>query len=263
MSEIAKQRQLFAQVRRWADDLRQSGAIGDERIRAIEDRIKAETDETVLDALKVELRREYEDNGDTAAVDALDRELMPEIEYWYRALTRTNRSDYRKNIEPIEARIRANPDAPEVDRLYGYLADQYGLTGDYARAETIYLQLAERHPDDPLPLKSVAFNRYALQGRPEAAMEMIERALEVAYRTGEFRRLTLGYKARIALDLKRYDIVESVLKEIMQLKMDPDIPDIGRERDFFDRLPPGSIDAEVARQYNEFCLAVGRGPSNE
>ena len=74
------------------------------------------------------------------------------------------------------------------------------------------------------------------------------------------REYTLGAKARIALDLKRYDIVESVLKEIMQLKMDPDIPDIGRERNFFDRLPPGSIDAEVARQYNEFCLAVGRGP---
>jgi hypothetical protein len=42
----------------------------------------------------------------------------------------------------------------------------------------------------------------------------------------------------------------------MQLKMYPDIRDIGR--DFFDRLPPDSIDAEAARQYNEFCLAVGK-----
>ena len=37
-------------------------------------------------------------------------------------------------------------------------------------------------------------------------------------------------------------------------------PDIGRERDFFDRLPPDSIDPEVARQYNEYCLAVGLQP---
>ena len=91
-------------------------------------------------------------------------------------------------------------------------------------------------------------------------MPIIERALEIAYRTGTLRRYTLGQKARIALDLKRYDIVEDVLKEIMQLKNDPEIPDIGRERDFFDRLPPDSIDPEVARQYNEYCLAVGLQP---
>ena len=77
-------------------------------------------------------------------------------------------------------------------------------------------------------------------------MEVIDRALEVARRTGTLRRYTLGNKARIALDLKRYDIVEDVLKEIMELKIDPELPDIGRERDFFDRLPPNSIDPDVS-----------------
>jgi tetratricopeptide (TPR) repeat protein len=260
MSKIAKMFQLREEIRRWADGLRQSDATADERIRTIEDRIKSETDETALYGLKFELKWEYEDKGDDVAVDAIDRELLSEEEYWYQKLTRANRTDYQKNIEAIEDRIRAKPDAPETDRLYSYLADNYSLTGDHDTAVAIYLQLAERHPDDPLHLGSAAFTKGSLQGQHEAAMALIDRALEAAHRTGEFRRFTLGKKVRIALDLKRYDIVESVLKEIMQLKMDPDIPDIGRERDFFDRLPPDSIDPDVARQYNEFCLAVGRVP---
>ena len=143
---------------------------------------------------------------------------------------------------------------------YTYLSHQYSHHGEYAAAEAIDRQLADRHPDDPSPLNSVATNKHSLQDQPEEAMEVIDRALEVARRTGTLRRYTLGNKARIALDLKRYDIVENVLKEIMALNIDPALPDIGRERDFFDRLPPDSIDPDVARQYNEYCLAVGRLP---
>jgi tetratricopeptide (TPR) repeat protein len=257
MSKIANECQLRAQIRSWADDLRQSGATGDERIRAIEDRIKAEMDETALYGLKVELRREYKDKGDDAAVDALDRELMPEVDYWFRQLMRTNRTDFQRSIEVAENRIRSNPDAPEVDELYRCLADLYSLHGDDAASERIYLQLADKHPDDPLPLNTAAYRKSVNRGQSEAALELINRALEVAYRTGELRRFTLGNKARIALELRRYDVVESVLEEIMRLKIDPEVGDIGRERDFFDRLPPDSIDPDVARQYEQYCLAVG------
>jgi tetratricopeptide (TPR) repeat protein len=257
MSEHAKERELRARIVRWVEDIEESDATADERIRIIEDRIRIETEEIPLEILKLALAHEYEAKGDEPAGDALYREVLPEIEYWYRKLIRANRTDYGKNVGAIKDRIHSKPDAPEVDELYGYLAHNHSLTGDDAAAEAIYLQLAERHPDNPLHLNSAAFTKGAVQGQHEAAMELINRALEVAHRTGELRRYTLGNKARIALDLKRYDIVESVLKEIMQLKMDFDIPDIGRERDFFDRLPPDSIDPDVARQYEQYCLAVG------
>jgi len=64
----------------------------------------------------------------------------------------------------------------------------------------------------------------------------------------------------VPFDYPTMATVEGVLKEIMQLKNDPEVRDIGRERDFFDRLPPDSIDPDVARQYNEYCLAVGLRP---
>jgi tetratricopeptide (TPR) repeat protein len=261
MNETAKQRrEVRYRINRWVDDLRLSDATGDERIRAMEDRLKVEADETAVKVVKISLAIEHTEQGNEEAADALYREVLPEVDDWYRKLTRTNRMAFDKNIKAIEERIRANPDAPEVDELYRSLSHQYSFHGDFAAAEAISLQLADRHPDDPLPLNGVATNKIRYLNQPEEALEVINRALEVAHRTGELRRYTLGNKARIALDLKRYDIVDDVLKEIMELKIDPELPDIGRERDFFDRLPPDSIDPDVARRYNEYCLAVGLKP---
>jgi tetratricopeptide (TPR) repeat protein len=261
MSRIAHQFKLDAELSRWRDELRLSDATDDDVIRAIKDRIEVETDQDVIHLLKYALADEFDGLGDESASDALHRELLPEVVDWYRKLRRTNRTAFDKNIKAIEDRIRANPEADEVDDLYRYLAGEYSAAGDYTAAEAIERRLADKNPDDPLPLNTLAFNKCSLQKQPEEAMQLVNRALEVAHRTGEFRRYTLGNKARIALDLKRYDIVEGALKEIMQLKVDLDVtPDIGRERDFFDRLPPDSIDPEVARQYNEYCLAVGLQP---
>jgi hypothetical protein len=43
-----------------------------------------------------------------------------------------------------------------------------------------------------------------------------------------------------------------VLDEIMSLQMIAGVPDVGRERDFVDRAPPGLIEEDVLRRYNEF-----------
>jgi hypothetical protein len=93
-------------------------------------------------------------------------------------------------------------------------------------------------------------------------MSIIDRAIEAAYRSGLFRRQALGVKARIALQLERHDVVEGVLRDILLLKFTRKNVDVGRERDILDRLPPGSIDGEVARQYDEFCRAKKTPPSD-
>lgn len=246
---------MHSEISRWLDDLRRSVA-NDEIVHAINGRVEIETDPNALKMLKYALAQEHIEQGNEAAADVLYREVLPEVEYWYRKLYRANRSAHGKTIKAIEDRIRAKPDAPEVDHLHRMLAGEYSAYGDFAAAEAIQRRLAEKYPDDPLPLNTVATNKCSFQDQPEEAMELISRALDIAHRTGEHRRYTLGNKARIALALKRYDVVEGVLREIMQLKIDPEVPDIGRERDFFDRLPPGSIDPDVARQYDEYCLAA-------
>ncbi len=87
---------------------------------------------------------------------------------------------------------------------------------------------------------------------PEEALRCIDRALERAYRTESFRRESLGVKARILLQLGRGEQLTPVLEEIMSLKIIKGDPDIGRERDFVDRAPPGLLPQDVVDRYNQF-----------
>ena len=68
-----------------------------------------------------------------------------------------------------------------------------------------------------------------------------------------FRKETHGVKSQILLQLGRGEQLSDVLEEIMPLQIRrKDIPDIGRERDFVDRAPPGLIRKDVLNRYNEF-----------
>jgi hypothetical protein len=80
----------------------------------------------------------------------------------------------------------------------------------------------------------------------------------VAMRAGVFRRHALATKARIALALNAHAVVEDVLRRIMALTFTRGNIDIGVERDILDRLPPDSIDPQVARAYDDYCRARGK-----
>lgn len=112
--------------------------------------------------------------------------------------------------------------------------------------------MLQRYPDDVRPAISKANIYLHSFEEPEEALKWIDVALERAYRTGLWRREALGDKARILLKLGRGDELSDVLEEIMSLQIGKDVPDIGRERDFVDRAPPGLIRKNVLDRYNEF-----------
>jgi hypothetical protein len=132
-------------------------------------------------------------------------------------------------------------------------------------AEAVHRVDADANPDEARPLISLATQKLYDENLPEDAMRIIDRAVAAATRSGLFRREALGVKARIALELGDYRAAEDVLRQIMGLAMTRGHIDIGAERDFFDRLPAGSIDPEVARAYHDYCRARGRrrGASSE
>jgi len=112
--------------------------------------------------------------------------------------------------------------------------------------------MMQQYPDDVRPAISKAtYYLYSLED-PEEALTSINLALERAYRTRYFRREALGNKARILLELGRGEELSDILEEIMSLQIVKGIPDIGRERDFVDRAPPGFIRKSVLDRYNEF-----------
>ena len=112
--------------------------------------------------------------------------------------------------------------------------------------------MLEEFPDNvQLLMKRANYDLYVFDD-PKEALKSIDVALERAYRSGSFRREALGYKARILLKLGRGDELSDVLEEIMSLQIVKGMLDIGRERDFVDRAPPGFIRKNVLDRYNEF-----------
>src|SRR5262245_6733335 len=249
---------LINEITDWHEELRRTRS-GGEIIQAIEERMETETDPATFWCLNGLLGEEHKTQGnDITAQEIWQRDPRYAIGQWHIDLVRANRDC--KITPMIEKRMEEESDPLLIEELRSLLAIEHQREGNYAAAEAIYLQEFEEDRDDPMPLISLAGQKLYAEQQPEQAMLFIDRAIPVAFRTGVFRRHALATKARIALDLKRYDIVEGILKEILQLTFTRKNLDVGRERDILDRLPPGSIDADVARQYDEYCRAKGKLP---
>jgi tetratricopeptide (TPR) repeat protein len=138
---------------------------------------------------------------------------------------------------------------------YDWVSNLEGLLREaerYSEAVQLLDEMIEQYPDNVRPLISKAMLYLYYLEDPEEALKWIDVALERAYRTGFFRREALGNKARILLELGRGEQLTQVLEEIMSMEMIKDIPDVGRERDFVDRAPPGMISDDVLARYNQF-----------
>jgi len=252
-------RESFEEICDWRDELHRSRA-GMDLIDVIKARLKGESDGERQHLLRFILAQEYDAQGDRAAAKAVFHEDPTyQVHEWHRAMRETH--DSLAIIEEVEERIRRESDRMKLKALNFVLGWEYSEIGDHAAYEAISLRMADADPDNPMWLISLAAHKQYAEQQPEAAMPIIDRAIDVAFSSGTFRRHALAVKARIALELKQYPIVEDMLRQILQLKFGRGNADIGVERDILDRLPPGSIDAEVARQYDEFCRAHGKLPA--
>jgi tetratricopeptide (TPR) repeat protein len=156
-----------------------------------------------------------------------------------------------KAIAKVSARMRKGDDE---DQYHLALNLERLLVRAGRRDEALSLMNAmiERYPDDVRVPISKATHYLYFQNDPEEALRWINLALKRAHRTGLFRREVLGNKARILLQLGQGEALSQVLEEIMALQITKGVPDIGRERDFVDRAPPGLIAEDVLARYNEF-----------
>jgi hypothetical protein len=226
-------------------------------MHAIETRIQQELDTTRLRILNFFLADEHAAQGHYAAAEAIrDKDPVREIHRWCDELRQEHGE---ADVIPfLEQRIRRESHPMKLRALRSFLADEYSDRGDYASATAVRLDAFNDDPSEPMPLISLAGQKFYEENQPGEAMRIIADAVEVALRSGTYRRLALGHQARIAQRLHDYRVVEDVLKQLLALKFTRGNVDIGVERDFFDALPPGSIDPDVARRYDEFCRARGK-----
>jgi Protein of unknown function len=248
----------FNEIDRWCEELRRT-QVGADVVRALEERIETESDPERLQILNWFLAGEYEAQGNQAAVEAIHRrDPTAEIHRWHQEW---QQSQADTDIIPVlEDRIWRETHPSRLHTLRYFLADAHRDRGNYAASEAVFLADFETDPARPMPLIFLAGQKLYYEEQPEAAMPVIDRAIEVALRSGTFRRHALSVKARIALALDRHDVVEDVLRQIMALAFTRGNADINAERDFLDRLTPGSIDADVARAYDAYCRERGALP---
>jgi tetratricopeptide (TPR) repeat protein len=123
----------------------------------------------------------------------------------------------------------------------------------FDEAVPLFNRVMEQRPDHVRCVLAKAMVYAVHRDEAEMALELIDLALERAFRTRFYRREALGLKARILLKLRRGEELGQVLEQIMSLQMFYDARDTGRERDFVDRAPPGLIAADIVARYNEFC----------
>ena len=166
-------------------------------------------------------------------------------------------------IDAVSARMRTGTGEDQYELALA-LQHLFIAAGRERDALPILDEMIERHPDDVrFPISKATLYLYFLND-PEEALRCIDLALQRAYRTGVFRREALGVKARILLQLGRGEQLSTVLEEIMSLQITRDVPDVGRERDFVDRAPPGLIREDILARYNEFRpKRASDGGSNE
>jgi tetratricopeptide (TPR) repeat protein len=176
------------------------------------------------------------------------------VHKWHERLRRTCSNE--EIVEDIKRRMEAERDLEIVRTLALILASEFREQQRYGAAENISLDLSQKDPIEPYPLINLAEQKLYYEQKIDEALEIVDEAIKRARACGNFHRNALGVKARIAEKMRRYDLIADVMKEIMTIEYRR--VDVGVERDFVDRLPPGAIDAELVEKYNEFCRRAAR-----
>lgn len=172
------------------------------------------------------------------------------IHKWYSALEREKRNE---DLAPTICERFSRAVSEEERRTYtSVLVSEYERQGRYDEASEVLLKEAIDRPDDPFPLLRLAELRLYYENDPERALEIVDQAIVRAVKSGDFRRYSLGVKARVTLSLEDYETLEQCLREIIGLEVTSEAVDIGKERDFFDRTPDGAISEDVRKAYEDF-----------
>lgn len=127
--------------------------------------------------------------------------------------------------------------------------------GDEAGARAAVEQAVEERPDDPLSWNSLASFLWDPRGGTEpnrTALAFADKAVAKARATGYMLRYCLNTRARIAVAMKRWDLLEDVLRDILANTSRPrDVADIRLEDDFLRGIPPDALDATLLARYRD------------
>jgi hypothetical protein len=107
-------------------------------------------------------------------------------------------------------------------------------------------------PEATLPLVSKAELFLYHMDRVTEAKNTIEIGIRSSNQTGHFRRHALAVKARIALALDDYGLLEQTLNSIVETRVEPGSQDVGREGDFFLAADKSRLSHDCIKRYENY-----------
>lgn len=152
-------------------------------------------------------------------------------------------------VDKLETLLSSNKDEAANSAIADSLSFAYVRIGKIDEARSLLQRLISQHPEDEMNYSKLASHFFYFEAKAELALTQVEIAEVKSRASGRFRRMILGQKARIALMLERYDLVNYCLAEIPKVLSNAAVPDVGRERDFFDKANPKMIEQEIRKQY--------------
>lgn len=158
-------------------------------------------------------------------------------------------SPRRDLTEFVRAALDTAQDKEEEEFFLSTLAHEYAYSGRFDEAESTIRKQLEIAPDSPVAWVQLASHFLYNTRELKKALSAAEIAVEHAEAQGGFVRYTHGVRIRIALEMKKYEIVEASLVKLVEYT--PEQPEIGLEGDFINRIPKGKVNKEIVDRYKE------------
>jgi hypothetical protein len=140
------------------------------------------------------------------------------------------------------------------DMLSVELQDQKRLD----EAEAAITECINLNPDLPDGWINLALHfHYHREDLPEA-LSTIDIATDKAKRVQSFVRHAYLERIRIATSLKAYEVVEDSLTQLLSYVVPPNSLDVRLETDFLGRIPEGTINETLIREYRKIAESEAR-----
>jgi tetratricopeptide (TPR) repeat protein len=177
----------------------------------------------------------------------MNQDRLEELDARLRRMRLADRDADLTDILTDELRNSKN----DEEKLYVYslLISELQNHGRVEEAEATIRARIEIRPNKPDSWITLALHYFYYANQPAEALSAINTAIDKARLDGNFVRQSHIERIRIALDLRRYPVVEESLTELLEYEPERESLDVQLESDFLSRIPSGVVNAAVIERY--------------
>jgi hypothetical protein len=132
------------------------------------------------------------------------------------------------------------------------LARQYSTLKNFEASEKVLKELTVLNSSSPMAFSALSSHYLYAVDQPQQALDVILSAERLSNTSGHFRRHVLSQKARIALALDDYKLLDDILNALPDIIIQKDQRDVRKEFDFFVRADKSRLHIETVKKFERY-----------